>query len=53
MTVNEHWFFLGSEENVLKLNSGMVIQPCEHTKNHQIVYFKKKRTLDIFKIPER
>lgn len=44
-------FALGSEENVLKLNSGMVTQSCEHTKNHWLVYFK--RTLDTFKVSER
>ena len=44
---NEEWllkstsFFLGIEKNVLKLNSDMVTQPCEHTKNHWIVYLKK------------
>ena len=47
---NEEWllkstgFFLGIEKNVLKLNSGMVIQPWEHTINQWIVYLKKKST---------
>ena len=29
------------DENVLKLDSDMVVQLCEYTKNHWIVHFKR------------